>query len=343
MSERLGCGTVSFSNPPSITGFAAIGGKEEGKGPLGGHFDKIFQDPYLGEKSWEHAESRLQFNAVNCLLEKTGVPSSNIQMMFAGDLINQCTSSYFAARDLKIPLYGIYGACSTMGEALHLGSMAVAGNFADNALAVTSSHFCSSEKQFRYPLEYGGQRPPTSQWTVTGAGALLIEKNGSPIKVTHITTGKIVDMGISDANNMGAAMAPAAADTLLTHFKDTGFTPSDYDLIVSGDLGRLGKALLCKLMSNQGIDISSHYDDCGCMIYDIDTQDKHCGGSGCGCSASVLCSYLLPLMKKKKIKRMLFMPTGALMSPLTCQQGDCIAGVAHAVTITYADSEVTWQ
>ena len=337
MNNRIGKQTVCFSEPPHIFAASAVGGKEEGEGPLGKKFDKIFADPYLGESSWEHAESKLQYHAVNILLEKSGVSPQDIDMMFGGDLINQCTSSYFAARDLSLPLYGIYGACSTMGEGMQLAAMAVAGGFARKTIVVTSSHFCSSEKQFRFPLEYGGQRPPTSQWTVTGSGAALIT-NGECIetkcpKITHITTGKIVDMGITDANNMGAAMAPAAADTLTAHFKDTGFSPSDYDLIVTGDLGMLGKELLCRLMKENGIDISPYYDDCGCMIYDFERQDKHCGASGCGCSATVFGSHLFSLMQSEKIKKLLFMPTGALMSPLSCQQGDSISGIAHAVRI----------
>ncbi len=337
MSNRMGKQTVVFKNPPHIFAAAAVGGNEEGKGPLAKYFDKIFTDAYLGEASWEHAESKLQFHAVNMLLEKSGVPASNIDMMFGGDLINQCTSSYFAARDLALPLYGIYGACSTMGEGMQLAAMAVAGGFAKKTVAVTSSHFCSSEKQFRFPLEYGGQRPPTAQWTVTASGAVLIT-DGECIdtecpKITHITTGKIIDMGITDANNMGAAMAPAAADTLKAHFSDTGFKPSDYDLIVTGDLGMLGKELLKRLLLEYNIDIAPYYDDCGCMIYDIDRQDKHCGASGCGCSASVFGGYLFHLMQTRKIKKLLFMPTGALMSPLSCQQGDSISGIAHALRI----------
>ncbi|MDP4117979.1 MAG: stage V sporulation protein AD [Bacillota bacterium] len=340
MNNRIGKQTICFKTPISIVNSAAVGGKEESEGPLGKYFDRIFPDPFLGEDSWERAESRLQFNAVNTLLEKSKLSASDIDMMFGGDLINQCTSSYFSARDLKIPLYGIYGACSTMAEALHLGSMAIGGGFANNVVAVTSSHFCSSEKQFRFPLEYGGQRPPTSQWTVTASGAVLLAPSGGECEITHITTGKIVDMGISDASNMGAAMAPSAVDTLKAHFSDTGFSPSDYDLIVTGDLGVLGKTLLCELMDRENIDISPYYDDCGCMIYDIESQDKHCGGSGCGCSASVFSAYLLELLKKRKITRLLFMPTGALMSPLTCQQGENIAGIAHAVRIVAKGAEV---
>ena len=325
--------TIFLKNPTYISYGAAVGGNEEAKGPLGHLFDKTFDDPYLGEASWERAESRLQFNAVTTLLEKANISAKDIDMMFGGDLINQCTSSYFAARDLSIPLYGIYGACSTMAEAMHLGSMAISGGFAKNVVAVTSSHFCSSEKQFRFPLEYGGQRPPTSQWTVTASGALLLSQTSGPCKITHITTGKIVDMGISDANNMGAAMAPAAADTIKTYFSDTDSTPHDFDLIVTGDLGLLGKTLLHELLLKDGIDIASRHKDCGCMIYNICSQDKHCGGSGPGACASVLAIHLLPMLERGEIKNLLFVPTGALMSPLSCQQGETIAGVAHAVHI----------
>ncbi len=326
--------TIVFKNPPGIMAGAAVGGNEEKKGPLGHLFDRIFTDPYLGESSWERAESRLQFNAVSALLEKTGLAPSDIDMMFGGDLINQCTSSYFAARDLGLPLYGIYGACSTMAEAIHLGSMAVSGGFADNVIAITSSHFCSSEKQFRFPLEYGGQRPPTSQWTVTASGAVLITNSLCKCKITHITTGKIVDMGVTDANNMGAAMAPAAADTIETFFSDTGIHPSDIDLIATGDLGILGKTLLRHLLLEKGYDIASRHKDCGCMIYSIDAQDKHCGGSGPGACASVFATCLLPMLQNGEIQNLLFVPTGALMSPLSCQQGESIAGVAHAVFIS---------
>ncbi|MBQ3053733.1 MAG: stage V sporulation protein AD [Clostridia bacterium] len=334
MTKKTGKQTIIFNNPPHILSYVAVGGKEEAKGPLGKHFDTIFPDPYLGEASWEKAECKLQYSAVKTLLEKSNYLPQDIDIMFGGDLINQCTSSYFAARDLQIPLYGIYGACSTMAEALHLGCMAIEGDFAENIIAVTSSHFCSSEKQFRFPLEYGGQRPPTSQWTVTASGAVLVTKETGDIIIDKITTGKIVDKGITDANNMGAAMAPAAADTIKTHFEDTKLDYDYYDLIVTGDLGKLGKTLLDRLLKEEGIDLSERLDDCGCMIYNIDKQDKHCGGSGCGCSASVLASYILPMVKEEKFKKVLFVPTGALMSPLTCKQGESIAGVAHAVSIT---------
>jgi len=314
--------TIFFSNPPSVSFGAAVGGNQEAQGPLGHLFDKIFDDPYLGEASWERAESRLQFNAVNLLLEKSGLLPQDIDMMFGGDLINQCTSSYFAARDLCVPFYGIYGACSTMAEAMHLGAMAVSGGFAKNVIAVTSSHFCSSEKQFRFPLEYGGQRPPTSQWTVTASGAVLITSDPGKCKITHITTGKITDMGVTDANNMGAAMAPAAANTIKTFFDDTQTLPEDYDLIVTGDLGLLGKNLVRELLLEQNIDISSRHKDCGCMIYNIETQDKHCGGSGPGACASVFASCFLPELISGNIKKLLFVPTGAIMSPFPASRAN---------------------
>lgn len=330
---RKGKQSILFENPPCILGYASVAGKEEKEGPLGEYFDKTYSDPYLGEKTWESAESLLQFNAVNTLIEKTKVSTTDIDIMFGGDLINQCTSSYFAARDLKIPFYGIYGACSTMGEGLQLAAMAVSGGFADKVAAVTSSHFYSSEKQFRFPIEYGGQRPPTAQWTVTAAGAILLGKSGGKAKITKITTGKIVDMGICDAGNMGAAMAPAAADTIKTYFNDFNLQPEDFDHIFTGDLGSLGKTLLTTLLEKDYPTFYKIYEDCGCMIYNTEAQDKHCGGSGCGCSASVLAAYILPMMEKEKFKKILFVPTGALMSPLTCQQGESIASVAHAVTI----------
>ncbi len=330
--------TIIFEKPPVITFGAAVGGNEEAKGPMAEYFDKLYTDPYLGEESWEKAESRMQFNAVTFLLEKSGLKHEDISLMIGGDLINQCTSSYFAARDLKIPFYGIYGACSTMAEAIHLGSIAVSGGFKDNVIAVTSSHFCSSEKQFRYPLEYGGQRPPTSQWTVTASGAVLINREGEGPKITSITPGKIVDMGVTDANNMGAAMAPAAANTIKTHLLETGKSPDFYDLIVTGDLGKLGSSLLYELLLGEGINITGNHKDCGCMIYDISSQDKHCGGSGCGAAASVFSGYFLHQLKNKLLKNILFVPTGALMSPTSCQQGESISGIAHAVALS---SEVT--
>lgn len=331
------CRTVRLNSPVYAAYGAAVGGNEESKSPLAAYFDKFFTDPYLGESSWERAESRLQFNAVNLLLEKTNLLSENIDMMFGGDLINQCTSTYFSARDLSIPLYGIYAACATMAEALQLGCMAICGGFAKNVISVTSSHFCSSEKQFRFPLEYGGQRPPTSQWTVTASGAVLLTTVPGNCKITHITTGKITDMGVTDANNMGAGMAPAAADTIENFLTYSGVSLESIDLIVTGDLGVLGKSLLHKLLYEKGIDIASKHKDCGCMIYNCNLTDKHCGGSGPGACASVFAGHLLPQLKSGKLKNLLFVPTGALMSPLSCRQGESISGVAHAV---FLQSEV---
>lgn len=327
---RLGKRSIVFENPPCITAHTSAVGKNEAEGPLGEKFDLKFENPYLGEKSWEHAESKLQYNALLYLLKKSGLSAEDIDFAFGGDLINQCVGTYFSARDHGFPLYGLYGACSTCGEALQLSAMAVAGGFAKNCIAVTSSHFCSSEKQFRYPLEYGGQRTPTAQWTVTGSGAFLVSGKGK-CRITHITTGEIVDMGITDANNMGAAMAPAAADTLIRHFKDTKTVPGDFDLIVTGDLGLFGKMMLERLMKEQGYDLSGRLNDCGCMIYDTKKTDKHSGGSGCGCSAAVLSAHLLPMLEKGEIKNLLFVPTGAIMSPLSVMQGDAVSGVAHAL------------
>ena len=336
MGKRIGKQTIEFERPPRILMSAAIGGKKEGEGQIASYLDAVIEDPFYGEDSWEMAETSFQYNTVQTLLKKAKVTPSGVDLMYGGDLINQCTNTYFAARDLSIPIYGLYGACSTMAESLQLASIAIDGGGADKVIAVTSSHFCAAEKQFRFPLDYGGQRPPTAQWTVTGSGAVLLGNENSPggkQKITHITTGKIVDMGITDANNMGAAMAPSAADTIQAHFRDTGFGPQDYDLIVTGDLGMLGKTLIHQLLLQQGIEIKDVYDDCGCMVYHNEEQDMHCGASGCGCSAITLCGKLLKQMDEKKINRLLFIATGALMSTVTCQQGESIAGIAHAVRI----------
>ena len=334
MNKRLGKQTVKLSPPVSILSSANVVGKKGGEGPLSQYFDVIMEDSTWGESSWEKTESKMQNEAVSHAIQKANLSPDNIDYILAGDLLNQCISSSFALRDLSIPFFGVYGACSTMAETISLGSMLIDGGFAEKVSAVTSSHFCTAERQYRQPLEYGGQRPPTAQWTVTGSGSVVLSKNGNGPYVTHITTGKIIDMGIKDANNMGAAMAPAAADTLKAHFSDTTLKPSDYDMILTGDLGTLGKDILIDLMMHEGIDLRDNYDDCGCLIFDAKTQDTHAGGSGCGCGAVTLTGFVLNLMQAKKINNVLFMATGALLSPTSTLQGESIPAVAHAISIS---------
>ena len=334
MTKHLGRQSVRFNFPPSILSYASIVGKKEGEGPLAKYFDQIHEDTKFGQDSWEKAESQMQTLALQTALEKASVSPANVDMLFAGDLLNQCIGTSFAARGTDIPFYGLYGACSTMAESLSLAAMAVEGGFVNHAAAMTSSHFASAERQYRYPLEYGGQRTPTAQWTVTGSGAILLGPYNQPPYVRGITTGKIVDLKITDANNMGAAMAPAFADTVIAHFKDTGLKPSHYDLIVSGDLGAVGKELALDLLRREGYHMPELVDDCGTMIFDLEKQDVHAGGSGCGCSAVVLCGYLLEKMKRKKYRNILFCGTGALLSPVSTQQGESIPAVCHAVAIS---------
>ena len=328
-----------MQNGVGIAGYASVAGKKEGEGPLRRYFDILMEDAEWGEKTWEKTESKMQKSAVAHAVEKAGINLSDINYIFAGDLLNQCIGSSFGLRELEIPFLGVYGACSTMAETLGLAAMTVDGGFAECSAAVTSSHFCTAERQYRTPLEYGGQRTPTAQWTVTGAGALILSKSGGAPYVTHFTAGKIVDLGITDANNMGAAMAPAAADTLLAHFKDTGNRPEDYDLILSGDLGEVGKSILIDMMIDEGYDIAENYNDCGCMIFDGKKQDTHAGGSGCGCGASTLCGYVMNRMKAGELNRVLFMATGALLSPTSTLQGESIPSVAHAVVISNTGQE----
>lgn len=335
MPSRIGKYTLELTNKPTILGFASVVGKKESEGPLGKLFDQCHSDTTLGETSWEKAESRLQNEAVKLALFKAGVANTDIDCIFAGDLLNQCISSTFGLRGLDIPFLGQYGACSTMAQTLAMASVFTESSAAQHAVAVTSSHFCSAERQFRFPLEYGGQRTPTAQWTATGAGSIVVgkgePKQGRKISVEAVTFGRITDFGIKDAANMGAAMAPAAAQTLVDYMHDTGASPTDYDLILTGDLGMVGSELMEELLAKEGISISSVHNDCGLMIYDRIKQDVHAGGSGCGCSASVLCSIILQQMSQGKLNRVLFLATGALMSPTSSQQGETIPGIAHLV------------
>ena len=332
-NKKQGKQTVSLSSPPTISSTYSIVGKKEGEGPLAKYFDMILEDEEWGEKTWEKTEAKMVKECVAGCLGKEKVRNEDIDYLLSGDLLNQCIPSSFGIRERQIPYYGLFGACSTFVEALSIGSMLIDGQMADHIVCSTSSHFCSAEKQFRFPLELGNQRPPTSQWTVTGSGTALIKSVGQGPFITHVTTGKIVDMGIKDANNMGAAMAPAAVDTLWQHFQDTKRAPSYYDLIVTGDLGQIGKEIVKELMQNRGYNLNSNYDDCGCLIFDSKKQDTHAGGSGCGCCATTFCGYLFNQLKNKKLKRILFCATGALMSPTTAQQNESILGIAHAVSI----------
>ena len=296
------------------------------------YFDQTLEDEFWGEKTWEKAESKIIKETVSTLFSKSGVSPDEIDCMFAGDLLNQCISSSFGLRGLSIPYLGVFGACSTFVESMALGAIATEG-FANNVLCATSSHFCSAEKQFRFPLELGNQRPPTSQWTVTGSGATILSREGNGPYITNVTFGKIVDMGIKDANNMGAAMAPAFGDTLITHFLDTGRTPSYYDAIISGDLGHIGKEIAIDIAKSKGYNIKSNYNDCGVLIFDKNAQDTHSGGSGCACCATVFSGYLFNQLKKQKYKKILLIATGALTNATTSQQGESIPGIAHAVSI----------
>ena len=332
MEKHIGEQTVRFQNPPSITATATIVGQKEGEGPLAKHYDIISNDALFGTDSWEKAESEMSRQAITLAAQKANLQLEDIQYILAGDLLNQETGSTFAVRDLGRPFFGLFSACSAIGEAMSLGAMIIDGGFANHIIACASSHFCGAEKTFRFPLELGTQRPPTASWTVTGCGAVTICAGGVGPYITAATTGAIVDMGIRDANNMGAAMAPAAAHVLVKHFQDMNIQPSHYDVIATGDLGKIGSELLLQLMNEAGYDLTNHK-DCGCMIYDTQKQDVHAGGSGCGCAAVTFGGYFYKQLKTGKLKRMLLVPTGALHSVATIQQGESIPSIAHAVAI----------
>ena len=324
--------SLSFKTPPCILSYAYIVGKKEGEGPLGRYFDIIEEDPMMGKDNWEEAESQLQKCAAQMALDKANLKSSDIRYLFSGDLLGQIIASSFGMLELQIPMFGLYGACSTAGESLSLAAMTVAAGYAERCLAVTSSHFASAEKQFRYPLEYASQRPLSTTWTVTGSGAFIVGKKGK-VKITGVTTGKMVDYGVKDSMNMGAAMAPAAADTIYRHFVDFNRTPDDYDLIVTGDLGVVGRELLLDLLREKGYEFADKYFDCGIAIFDDAAQDTHSGGSGCGCSAVTLAAYLLPKLERGELKRILFLPTGALLSTVSFNEGQSIPGICHGVVL----------
>ena len=328
-------GRQSFILPqmPVITAWASVAGKKESEGPLAHCFDVTSQDTYFGQKTWEQAEKQMQKLALDTLMKKAGISRQQVGLVFSGDLLNQCIGSSFTLRNTGIPHLGLYGACSTMAESLLLGAMTVSGGFSDRVIAMTSSHFASSERQYRFPLGYGGQRAPSAQWTVTGSGAALLCSAGTGPRIESCTLGTVTDLGIKDANNMGAAMAPAAYTTIRAHFEDLNTGPEDFDRIVTGDLGQLGKDVLLELAKRDGISLGGKLIDCGTMVFDLAEQDVHSGGSGCGCSAITLCGYLLDQLNNGKLKRILFCGTGALLSPTSTQQGLPIPGVCHAVSI----------
>ncbi len=333
---KLKQGRQSFvlPEPPVICAWASVAGKKESEGPLGHCFDVTSSDAYFGQDTWEQGEKQMQLIALETLSKKAKIRMGDLGLVFSGDLLNQCIGSSFTLRNMGIPHLGLYGACSTMAESLLLGSMAVGGGFSDRVVAMTSSHFASSERQYRFPLGYGGQRTPTAQWTVTGSGSVLLCAGGKGPKIESATVGTVTDLGIKDANNMGAAMAPAALATIRAHLEDLRTAPEDYDLIVTGDLGQLGKELLLTLARKEGLNLGGKLVDCGTLVFDLEKQDVHSGGSGCGCSAITLCAELLPKLKSGKLKKILFCGTGALLSPTSTQQGLPIPGVCHAVCIT---------
>ncbi len=330
MAHKIGKQTIIIDSEIGIKASAAVGSKKEGEGPLGKDFDIIDEDSRFGEKTWEKAESKMQELACWKALKKAGLEMKEMDFIFAGDLLNQCIASAFSVRGSNIPYIGLYGACSTFAEAVGLSAV-FTDSTAKNCLAVASSHFCSAERQYRFPLEYGGQRPPSSQWTATAAGAAIVSKGeGNPF-IKAVTFGTVEDLGINDQNNMGAAMAPAAAKTLSQFFRDTYSEPSDYDLIVTGDLGFVGYNLMLELMKKEGFPLGENYNDCGLMLYEREKQQVESGASGCGCSASVLSGHILPKLRSGVLKSVLALSTGALMSPTSVQQGETIPGIAHLI------------
>lgn len=327
--KKIGKQTYNIKDDVVIRDTFTVVGTKEGEGPLKNNFDLIVDDLW-GEDSWEKSERKFQKTAIETLLNKNRLQKDDIDLLVSGDLLNQIVSSSFAARDIGLPYIGIYGACSTMALSMGIGSLLIDGGFASNVICATSSHFCSAEKQYRLPLEMGGQRPMSSQWTVTGSGAVWLSNTGSGPKIKNVTFGKIIDLGVTDANNMGAAMAPAAHDSLKQNMLDTKM---DYDLIVTGDLGTVGKSIVNKMFFDDNMSIEKKYDDCGTIIFDIKKQDVHAGGSGCGCSAVVFGSFLYKKLLNKEIKKLLFTSTGALHSPTVSLQGDSIPGIAHCIGI----------
>lgn len=344
--KMIGRQSVLYDEPPVITARASVAGEKEGDGPLGKLFDEVVTDPMAGQNTWEKAESTLQEKVVEHLLSKAKVSGKDVRYILSGDLLGQLIASSFGLAKYNIPYFGLFGACSTMGEGMSLGSMLVAGGCADRVIAVTSSHFASAEKQFRFPLEYGNQRPLSATWTVTGSGGVIIEKAvgcnagySGKVCIKGVTTGRIVDYGVKDSFNMGASMAPACADLIYSNLRDFGVEPGHYDKIFTGDLGYVGQRILIDLLKEKGIDISEIHSDCGMIIFDQNTQDTHAGGSGCGCAAATLCAYILRRMEEGKYKRVLFVPTGALMSTVSYNEGMSIPGIAHGVVLERIENQ----
>ena len=330
-----GSQSIAFENAPYVISSGSIVGKKEADGPLGNLFDRMDKTSLFGESTWEAAESKMQKEACLITLEKAGIEPEKVRYLFGGDLLRQGIATSMGVEELQIPMFGLYGACSTSGEALALGSMSVAAGYGDYILAVTSSHFGSAEKEFRFPLGYANQRPLSSQWTVTGSGAFLVGTRPSHVQITGITVGKIVDYGLKDSQNMGACMAPAACDTIVQNLKDFGRKETDYDRIFTGDLGYVGQSILFDLMRKQGKDIKNNHVDCGMIIFDQQTQDTNAGGSGCGCAAVTLASYILPRIESGEWKRVLFVPTGALMSTVSFNEGESVPGIAHGIVLEH--------
>lgn len=328
--------TVKFKNKPAIIGSYSIVGPKEGKGNFGQYFDKVLEDDCFGEKSYERAEKKMLESVINGAIKKAGIKPDDVNLLLAGDLLNQIISSSYAARNFNFAFLGLFGACSTMAESMAIGASLVDGGLFETVVCSTGSHFSTAERQFRFPLELGNQRPPTSQWTVTGSGACVISSRGSGPRISMATFGKVIDFGVNDVNDMGAVMAPAAMNTMLAHFRDTQTTPDDYDLIVTGDLGKLGSEILIDLMEDEGIKLGLNYNDCG-QMYFTRNQNTLSGGSGCGCSATVFNSFIMQKLKEGEYKRVLFMPTGALMSTTASQQGETIPAICHAVVVESED------
>lgn len=327
--------SILFDDAPYVISSGSIVGKKEGEGPLGNLFDKVEEDNLLGQNTWEEAESEMQKEACLMALGKAKLDPHEVRYLFGGDLLRQGIATSMGLEELHIPLFGLYGACSTSGEALALSSMSVAAGYGDYILAVTSSHFGSAEKEFRFPLAYANQRSLSSQWTVTGSGAFLVGKQKSHVKVAGVTIGKIVDYGLKDSQNMGACMAPAACDTICRNLEDLGYQPSDYDRIFTGDLGYVGQSILFDLMRKNGKDIKPNHADCGMLIFDQQTQKTNAGGSGCGCAATTLSAYILPKIESGEWKRVLFVPTGALMSTVSYNEGQSVPGIAHGIVLEH--------
>lgn len=327
--------TLFFENAPSIISTGSVVGKNEGDGPLAEYFDERVEDGRYGEKTWEQAECKFQKTALNHALSKVELKESDLGCILSGDLLNQCVASSFAFRDMDVPFLGLYGACSTFAEGLALGACLTSARLFDRVAVNVSSHFCTAERQYRNPLNYGGQRPPTAQRTVTGSGSAIIESDssGDNPKIRRATFGSVVDSGTNDANNMGASMAPAAYTTLKTHFENTNTSPQDFDLIATGDLGEIGRKTLVELFSHDGVDMGNMYIDCGCKMFDIKRQDVHAGASGCACLATVFSGFIMTGLRKKTWKRILIAGTGSLQSPLTVQQKETIPGICHVVEI----------